>query len=91
MARAPGVQAEIHKVRIQDGDVLLLCSDGLTEPVSDESITEILAKYPDPETAARRLIDKALENGGPDNVTAVVARYTIGSDQVDTIDSPSRS
>jgi len=38
-----GVHAEIHKVKLLEGDVLLLCSDGLTEPVADDAIAEILA------------------------------------------------
>ena len=72
-----GVHAEIHKVRLNDGDVLLLCSDGLTEPVSDLQIAETLRRSDDPEVAAGELITLALENGGPDNVTAVVARYEV--------------
>jgi len=72
-----GVHAEIHKVRVQEGDILLICSDGLTEPVADDRIAEVLNAEPDPEAAARRLIDLALENGGPDNVTAIVARYSV--------------
>ena len=71
------VHAEIHKVRLEDGDVLLLCSDGLTESVRDESIAQALAEAVDPNATAERLVALALENGGPDNVTAVVARYTI--------------
>jgi serine/threonine protein phosphatase PrpC len=73
----PGVHAEIHKVRIADGDILLLCTDGLTEPVPDEKIAEVLGGTGDPEAAAQRLIDLALENGGPDNVTVVVSRYEV--------------
>jgi len=72
-----GVHAEIHKIRVMEGDVLLLCSDGLTEPVEDDKIAEVLGSEPDPEAAAQRLIDLALENGGPDNITAVVARYSV--------------
>jgi len=72
-----GVHAEIHKVKINEGDVLLICSDGLTEPVEDAQIARVLEGEPDPEAAAQRLIDLALENGGPDNVTAIVARYSI--------------
>jgi protein phosphatase len=72
-----GVHADIHKVRLNDGDVLLLCSDGLTEPVSDEEIAETLDRTSDPETAAAQLVALALEKGGPDNVTAIVARYSI--------------
>jgi protein phosphatase len=73
-----GVHAEIHKIRIEDGDEILLCSDGLTEPVTDELIAQTLKTYEDPEIAAFELIALALEHGGPDNVTAIVARYSVG-------------
>jgi protein phosphatase len=72
-----GVHAEIHKIPLLDGDALLLCSDGLTEPVADARIADVLARVADPDEACRRLIDLALDAGGPDNVTAVVARYRI--------------
>jgi protein phosphatase len=72
-----GVFAEIHKINIRDGDILLLCTDGLTEPVSDEAIGEVLDKYADPQEACGRLVDLALDGGGPDNVTAVVVRYRV--------------
>jgi PPM family protein phosphatase len=72
-----GVFAEIHKLKIQDGDILLLCTDGLTEPVSDEAIGDVLVEYVDPQEACGRLVDLALDAGGPDNVTAVVVRYRV--------------
>ena len=72
-----GVHAEIHKVRIADGDLLLLCSDGLTEPVDDATIAQIMSGTTDPDLLARDLVAMALERGGPDNVTAVVARYSV--------------
>ena len=72
-----GVHAEIHKVGVRDGDLLLLCSDGLTEPVEDDEIAAILKEGGPPAEAARRLIDRSLERGGPDNVTVVVARYSV--------------
>ena len=76
-----GVHAEIHKLIVDDGDTLLICSDGLTEPVPDAMIAEILAANPDPEDACAQLIARALERGGPDNVTAIVARYRLGNDE----------
>ena len=72
-----GVHAEIHKVTIADGDIVLLCSDGLTEPVEDEEIAETLALHPTPEDACKFLVERALDRGGPDNITVVVARYGI--------------
>jgi PPM family protein phosphatase len=74
-----GVFAEVRKLAVLDGDTLLFCTDGLTEPVSDDAIAEVLRHHPDPEDACASLVDLALGGGGPDNVTAVVARY-----QVDT-------
>jgi len=70
-----GVQAEIHRLHVSDGDVLLICSDGLSEPVGDPAIAETLSRTPDPEAAAARLIELALDRGGPDNVTVILARY----------------
>lgn len=72
-----GVDAEIHKIIVDDGDILLLCSDGLTEPVPDALIAETLTAHPDPDDACARLVAQALERGGPDNVTAIVARYQV--------------
>ncbi len=54
------------------GDRYLLCSDGLSDPVSHETILEAL-KIPDSAESADRLIELALRGGGPDNVTVVVA------------------
>ncbi len=72
-----GVYAEIHKLAIRDGDILLFCTDGLTEPVPDAEIAGILAEHADPQDAARTLVDLALDRGGPDNVTVVVARFQV--------------
>ncbi len=87
-----GVHVEISKVRLFDGDILLLCSDGLTEPVEDALIADVLASADDPDSAARRLIELALEKGGPDNVTAIVARYSIEgeAEHRTTEENPSR-
>ena len=58
-----------------DKDIMLLCSDGLAGPVSDEEILDIVLNAPDLEQATQKLIDKANEAGGPDNITAVLARW----------------
>ena len=55
------------------GDVYLLCSDGLTGPISDQQIGTILGCMP-PEEAARTLIDMANLRGGPDNISVIVAQ-----------------
>jgi PPM family protein phosphatase len=76
-----GVHAEIHKLRVEHGDVVLLCSDGLTEPVQDNLIAETFAEVTDPVKATNRLVALAIEKGGPDNVTAIVARFSIENDK----------
>jgi len=55
------------------GDRYLLCSDGLSGVVSDETLAETLRTYHDPRECADRMIDLALRSGGPDNITCIVA------------------
>ncbi|MCY7343924.1 MAG: protein phosphatase 2C domain-containing protein [Pseudonocardia sp.] len=55
------------------GDRYLLCSDGLSGVVSDETLGETLAAYRDPRECADRMIELALRGGGPDNITCIVA------------------
>jgi len=74
--KTPGLQVAVHRATLSPGDVLLLCTDGLTGMVSDERITAILRERTGPQTACERLIALANEHGGEDNVTAVVACYT---------------
>jgi serine/threonine protein phosphatase PrpC len=62
----------VHRVDVQIGDRLLVCSDGLTDLVSDPSLAEILATT-DADAAAADLVDAALRAGGRDNVTCLVA------------------
>jgi PPM family protein phosphatase len=57
----------------QPGDRYLLCSDGLSGVVSDETLRDTLSTIEDPETATRQLIDLAIHGGGPDNITCIVA------------------
>lgn len=59
---------------VADGDVYLLCSDGLYEPLSEEDVARLLASHERPADAARELCDAAYAAGGSDNITAVVVR-----------------
>jgi serine/threonine protein phosphatase PrpC len=69
------VEADIFEVDGVPGDVLLLCSDGLWEPLSDPALGAIVAT-PDPlGVALTRACDAALAGGGTDNVTIVAARW----------------
>jgi PPM family protein phosphatase len=64
------------------GDRYLLCSDGLTDVVDDEAVAAALSSVPDADQAVRQLIELAIDNGGPDNITCIVA------DVVDTASGP---
>ena len=66
---------DVHRVGLAPGDVVLLCSDGLYDVVTDEEITSVLSGADSAREACRRLIDLALARSAPDNVTVVVSRY----------------
>jgi len=59
---------------LQEGDVFLLASDGVWEPLSDKGIHEVLQIFREPRSAAKELIARALAAGGADNATAIVVR-----------------
>jgi serine/threonine protein phosphatase PrpC len=63
-----------RRVVLGPGDVLLLCSDGLSGEVDDPTIASILVDMSSPRDACAKLLAKALENGGHDNATIIVAR-----------------
>jgi serine/threonine protein phosphatase PrpC len=71
----PKVKVEVHKVHLEAGDAVLLCSDGLTNMLSDEKMARILEAEVDPEQACRQLVAQANEAGGEDNITVILARY----------------
>ena len=77
LSRALGTESQARidefEVDLRAGDVLLLCSDGLSGVVSAEAIAKALGRAA-PDDAAARLIAEARKNGGPDNITAVVLR-----------------
>jgi len=68
---------DVDHYELTDGDQLLVCTDGLTDMVDDFLITSVLEDSESAEWAVHSLVDLALANGGLDNVTAIVARYSI--------------
>ncbi|MDO5416730.1 MAG: Stp1/IreP family PP2C-type Ser/Thr phosphatase [Lachnospiraceae bacterium] len=67
------VQVDFFETEIQEGETILLCSDGLSNMVEDSRIQKIVRNAPSLEAAARILIDKANANGGLDNISVVLA------------------
>jgi len=70
------IDVETRTLRVRCGDVLLLCSDGLTNAIDDQEIAAILTAHRDPDAAAAALIASANEHGGPDNVTVALQRWS---------------
>jgi len=68
------VKVDTQVDKPQPGDVYLLCSDGLCGPATDQDLEDILRNNLDLKTAASKLIEKANSNGGPDNITVVLAK-----------------
>lgn len=62
-------------VVLKRGDLIVLCSDGLNDELTDEQIAEVLREHGTPEEATRVLIQRALDAGGRDNVSVVVVAY----------------
>ena len=73
------VEPHLELIEAKPGDRILLCSDGLSDPVTRETIQVALGDGT-PEMAAQRLIELALRSGGPDNVTVVVAEVVEAAD-----------
>ena len=71
------VDVDVDLLTLENGDRLLLCTDGLSDLVADDTITETLLQAPASADACKRLLQLALESGGRDNVTVVVAAYEI--------------
>src|SRR5881409_2976508 len=71
----PKVKVDLTYQEVRRGDVLVLCSDGLSGQVKKEEIAEIVTRERDLQEACDRLIALANERGGPDNITVVIARF----------------
>lgn len=72
---SPEIRVDVHRLHLQAGDQVMLCSDGLTNMVSGDEIVGVLESEQRPEEACRKLVALANEKGGKDNITVVIARY----------------
>jgi protein phosphatase len=71
----PLIKIDLTHQQVRRGDVLVLCSDGLSGQVTKDEIARIVTEAPDLVAACKMLIDRANENGGPDNITVIAARF----------------
>src|SRR5262245_12416035 len=74
---ADAARVDVTHRELLDGDTVLLCSDGLSGMVSDAEIQSILARGDAMQATCDALVERALEGGGKDNVTVVLARYEL--------------
>jgi len=70
-----GVKVELHKAQLEPGDRLLLCTDGLSDMVAERELASILGSEASTQAACERLVVRANELGGKDNITAIVAAF----------------
>ena len=71
----PNIKVDLTSQQLRRGDVLVLCSDGLSGQVRTDDISTVVSQEPDLMSACKRLIDKANDAGGPDNITVIAARF----------------
>ncbi len=69
----PEVEIDVFREVLEEGDTLILCSDGLSGLVNDEDLLRTVDQFV-PQESVYHLVERANENGGPDNITAIVAR-----------------
>lgn len=74
MGMSDRAEPDASAIRIDDGDRLVLCTDGLTTMISEDAIARLLMEYPEPSAAAQALVDAANDAGGKDNTTVVVVQ-----------------
>jgi serine/threonine protein phosphatase PrpC len=75
------VEADLFIEPVEEGDTLILCTDGLCGVVEDEDLRTIVEQH-GPEESVQHLIARANEEGGPDNVTAIVVCISVGSTDI---------
>ena len=77
------LEPHIAKGEIQPNDLYLICSDGLTDMLTNFDISNIMLNAGDPESCVRELIRAALDHGGKDNITAIVCKLITGGPAYD--------
>jgi PPM family protein phosphatase len=66
------ISVDFFEMKLEKDDVILLCSDGLTNMIEDEEIWNIINKQKTPEQKAQKLVDTANKNGGKDNIAVII-------------------
>ena len=77
LGTAETVQVDLTYVDLKDGDTVLLCSDGLSGMIRGDEIREVMLEFEDPFETCKELTQRANLAGGHDNVTVIVARFSV--------------
>ena len=70
---APSVRVDSMTIEVKEGDLLLICSDGVHSLIGNDELVRLLARG-DPQSSTREIVDLANARGGNDNITVVVSR-----------------
>ncbi len=79
----PYVDPSVHQVEVKSGDLILMCSDGLTDLLTDEEIEAIVASSQTIEKKAETLIQEAKRRGGHDNITVILMKIQAAHEKAD--------
>jgi len=72
------VQADFYQTNLEEGDIILLCTDGLYGEIKEQDINELIAEEQNMKNLAIKLVDRANESGGRDNITTICIKYEEG-------------
>jgi protein phosphatase len=79
LGASPYINVAVNKLLLRDGDIILLCSDGLSNKVRGDEMMRVVENSDSIEHACKALIDLANERGGEDNITVLLAQVSNGS------------
>ena len=79
MRGSVGPAIDLERFKLEDQDVVLVCTNGLTDALEESTIAKVLASRESPDAESRALVDLAMASGADDDVTALVAEYRIPS------------
>lgn len=82
MGIKPEIRVEVGRFRLEAGDTILVCCDGLTNEVADDDIAHVLSTARSPAEACATLVQLANDHGGKDNITVIVAQLAASNDGV---------
>lgn len=72
LGTGPILEVDLYRVEVNTGDLLLLCTDGLTGYLRQDELFDVVSNAPDLDTAVDRLLKKAIQSGGADNITIIL-------------------